>query len=275
MSLTNKALFVIERNLDRELSLAEIAGACGVSRFHLAHAFGEVTGKPVMEYVRARRLSEAARKLKDGADDILALALDTGYASHEAFTRAFRTQFGVTPEDARRDGASLSLVEPQSHIDTRQISVPSPRFEHAEEMKFIGLGQPCAYDKTDHIPGQWKRFMHDYYRDISNRLDEAPTSVTLRGEDDDDMVYVCAAGVSAFATMSKDLMRVIVPPASYAVFDHRGHVTDLPRTYAAIWDSWFPASGHKPAEASGLERHNPTFDPRTGNGGVAIWIPVA
>jgi AraC family transcriptional regulator len=275
MSLTNKALFVIERNLNRDLSLGEIADACGVTRFHLAHAFGEVTGKPVMEYVRARRLSEAARKLKDGADDILGLALDTGYSSHQAFTRAFRTQFGVTPEDARRNGASFPLVEPHSHIDTRQIAVPSPRFEYAGELKFVGLGQPTTYDKTDHIPGQWKRFMHDYYQDIPNRLEETPSSVTLRGEDDDHMVYLCAAGVSAFGTLSKDLTRAVVPPARYAVFDHRGHVTELARTYAAIWDTWFPASGHKPAEAPGLERHNPSFDPRTGNGGVIIWIPLA
>jgi AraC family transcriptional regulator len=70
-------------------------------------------------------------------------------------------------------------------------------------------------------------------------------------------------------------MRVTVSPARYAVFEHGGHVTELSRTYAAIWDSWFPASGHKPAEVPGIERHNPNFDPRTGCGGVAIWIPLA
>ena len=79
MSITAKALWVIERNHQRDLTLDEIADACGVSKFHLAHAFGQSTGHSVMQYVRGRRLTEAARKLARGAPDILDLALETGY----------------------------------------------------------------------------------------------------------------------------------------------------------------------------------------------------
>jgi AraC family transcriptional regulator len=96
--LAANVLWAIERNLDRPLTLAELAAACGVSHFHLAHAFGRATGYSVMHYVRARRLTEAARALAAGdAPDILRLALDCGYGSHEAFSRAFRAQFGTTP----------------------------------------------------------------------------------------------------------------------------------------------------------------------------------
>jgi AraC family transcriptional regulator len=59
--LAENVLWAIERNLDRPLTLAELADACGVSHFHLAHAFGRATGFSVMHYVRARRLTEAAR----------------------------------------------------------------------------------------------------------------------------------------------------------------------------------------------------------------------
>ena len=51
-----------------------------------------------------RRLSEAARVLANGSPDILTVALDFGYGSHEAFTRAFRDQFGMTPESVRAQG---------------------------------------------------------------------------------------------------------------------------------------------------------------------------
>ncbi len=70
-------------------------------------------------------------------------------------------------------------------------------------------------------------------------------------------------------------MTVTVPPARYAVFTHDGHVTGLQRTCSAIWNDWFPERGAEPAEAPAFERHNDGFDPRTGNGGVTIWIPVA
>jgi AraC family transcriptional regulator len=54
-----------------------------------------------MHYARGRRLSEAARALAAGAPNILEVALAAGYGSHEAFTRAFRRQFGVPPEALR------------------------------------------------------------------------------------------------------------------------------------------------------------------------------
>ena len=78
MSLANRALWTIDRNLTGELSLSSVAENCGVSRYHLAHAFGETTGMSVMEYVRERRLSEAAADLARGKLNILDLAMEYG-----------------------------------------------------------------------------------------------------------------------------------------------------------------------------------------------------
>src|SRR5665811_2453814 len=97
-----KALWFIESHLADELTLDEIAAIGGVSRFHMVRAFAAATGLSVMRYVRARRLTEAARALAGGAPDILSLALEADYGSHEAFTRAFRDQFGITPEALRK-----------------------------------------------------------------------------------------------------------------------------------------------------------------------------
>ena len=101
MSLAAKVIWMIERNLGNELSLSDIADGCGVSKFHMARAFEARVGMPVMQYVRARRLSNAAERLADGAADILSVALYTGYSSHESFSRAFKAQFDHTPEALR------------------------------------------------------------------------------------------------------------------------------------------------------------------------------
>jgi AraC family transcriptional regulator len=95
MNLMGKALWFIETHLAEEISLEDIAAAGDVSRFHMARAFGLATGRPVMRHVRGRRLTEAARALSRGAPDILGVALDAGYGSHEAFNRCcWRT---ITP----------------------------------------------------------------------------------------------------------------------------------------------------------------------------------
>ena len=74
----------------------------------MVRAFAAATGFSVMRYVRARRLSEAARALAAGAPDILSLALDADYGSHEAFTRAFRRWSGASPGRFRHDTAARS-----------------------------------------------------------------------------------------------------------------------------------------------------------------------
>src|SRR4030081_2004638 len=114
MNPAQKALWYIESHLATALTLDEISSIVGVSRFHLVRAFAAATGFSVMRYVRARRLTEAARALAAGAPDILTVALDADYGSHEAFTRAFRDHFGVTPETVRASPhlGNLQLQEP-------------------------------------------------------------------------------------------------------------------------------------------------------------------
>src|SRR3954452_19966590 len=107
MNPAQKALWFIERPLANELTLDEIAGVGEVSRYHMVRAFAAASGLSVMRYVRARRLSEAARALADGAPNILSVALDADYGSHEAFTRAFRERFGLTPDAARTQGIDV------------------------------------------------------------------------------------------------------------------------------------------------------------------------
>jgi AraC family transcriptional regulator len=277
MPLTNKALFVIERNLNRDLTLSELAESCGVSRFHLAHAFGEMTGLSVMDYVRRRRLSEAARALASGASDILNVALEAGYNSHEAFSRAFKSQFGKTPDQVRKEESvsGIALLEPLRLLERSDVSLAPPRFETAGELLFVGLSEPFPYGETQHIPLQWQRFMTGPYGEIGNKTPDPPVGISTASEVEGELAYICAAGVTRFGTTPKGLMKVTVARAEYAVFDHTEHITALQKTYISIWNDWFPASGKTPAEAPSLERHNPTFDTRTGNGGVRVWIPLA
>src|SRR6516164_3904354 len=122
MNPAQKALWFIESHLAGPLSLDDVADVAGVSRFHMVRAFAAATGFSVMRYVRVRRLSEAAQALADGAPDILGVALDAEYGSHEAFTRAFREHFGVTPDAvrAKRCLDSLQLQGPLSMDSTLQ-----------------------------------------------------------------------------------------------------------------------------------------------------------
>jgi AraC family transcriptional regulator len=276
MSVIDRALWVIERNSNQALTLRDIAEACGVSRSHLAAAFGTAIGQPVMKYVRMRRLSAAAKALAAGAKGILSVALDSGYSSHEAFTRAFRDQFGLTPESVRQRGTleGLPSVSPIEFKLPALVQLGPPRFVTEPAQRFVGLAEPCSFEESAKIPAQWERFM-EFYDAIDHKRAEIPVGVAQLPDDDGRFVYTCAVEVSRFGTHPASLMKIEIPSRTYAVFDHRAHVSTIYATYVAIWNEALPASGRALADSPLLERHNPTFDPRTGEGGLTLWIPVA
>ena len=275
LPIAEQAVWIIERNSGTALTLPGIAEACGVSRAHLANAFGAATGWPVMKYVRSRRLSLAAAALAAGARDILAVALDAGYGSHEAFTRAFRDQFGRTPEDVR-SGATvdgLAIVPPLDVRPTTRPHADPPRVAHEDTLRVVGLADTRSFDTTIEIPAQWQRFMavHDT---IPARLDRIPVGITQAADEDGGFSYVCGVEVARFERTPPGLIELTIAPRDYAVFDHRGHVSRIFDTYAAIWNDALPATGRVLADAPIIERHNETFDPRTGEGGLTLWIPL-
>ncbi len=236
MSVTGKALFVIERNHNRDLTLEEIATACGVTKYHLAHAFGQTTKLSVMQYTRGRRLTEAARSLARGANNILDLALESGYSSHEAFARAFRSQFGVTPESVRdsRSLTGLAIVEPMTVTTQEAVRVNNPQLVAGAEVRIVGLAAHYSYDAIAGIPGQWQRFM-TFATTIPERRPGIPIGVATNVDADGGFDYICAVEVSAFSTMPAEWVRIAIPAHRYAVFEHLGHVSTIQKDL--LWRS--------------------------------------
>lgn len=270
-----KALWYIESNLGRDIALDDIATAACVSRFHLARAFGEAMAMPVMRYVRARRLSEAARALANGAPDILSVALETGYGSHEAFTRAFRDQFGLTPEMVRCEGLieTVNLVEPKLMQEKKKANIGEPRFVDGEAMLIAGVGQRYEYGAMDGIPGQWQRFAPHIGHIPSEAGDDFSYGVCVN-TDANGFDYICGVAVQDFSDLEADMTRLRVPAQRYAVFRHSDHISKIRGTMNAIMSDWLPRSGYEIADAALFERYGPEFDPVSGNGGFEIWVPV-
>jgi AraC family transcriptional regulator len=275
MNPAEKALWYIESHLASELTLDEIATIAGISRLHMVRAFAAATGLSVMRYVRARRLTEAARALADGAPDILTLALDADYGSHEAFTRAFRDHFGITPEAVRASTRldNLRLQEPIVMNSTAIDNLHAPRFQRGKPLLVAGLGERYTCESSAAIPGQWQRF-HQLVESIPGRIGRVAYGVCCNGDDAGNFDYIAGVEVSDFSDLPREFSRVRIPEQKYAIFTHGDHISTIRRTVNTIWNHWLPDSGLKAADAPNFERYDENFDPLTGNGGLEIWIPV-
>jgi len=275
MNPVEKALWYIEAHFRQELSLDEIADVAGVSRYHISRAFGLATGRSIMRYVRGRRLTEAAEALARGAPDILPLAIDSGYGSHEAFTRAFRDQFGRTPESVRAQATlyGLELVEAIKMDESLLTNLQPPRFENGRTLLIAGLSERYNSETSANIPAQWQRF-GPHLGHIPGQVGRVAYGVLCNSDDAGNTEYISGVEVSDFARVPKEYARFRIPEHRYAAFTHREHISTIRRVWATIFNKWLPESGNKMAEAPEFERYSEEFDPVSGMGGFEIWIPI-
>ena len=268
------AVWYIETHLGGALSLAEIADFAKVSRFHLLRAFGAATGRSVMSYVRARRLTEAARQLAAGATDILGVAIGAGYASHEAFTRAFREEFGQTPDAVRAQGhtGNIRLVEALGMTENF-VSLEQPRFEEGRVILVAGLGERYTFDTNQGIPFLWQRFV-PYIGQVEGQVGRATYGVCCNMDGSGSFEYVAGVEVRDFSDVPPELRRIRIPKQRYAVFRHHDHVSTLRLTVYTIWNKWLPQSGCALADSPDYELYAEDFNGRTGTGTIEIWLPI-
>ncbi len=279
MQAIEKALWYIESHFSEPVSLDDVAEASGLSRFHLSRIFAAAVGQPVVAYMRGRRLTEAARQIAGGAPDILQVALAAGYGSHEAFTRAFRDQFGVTPEGARslRSLANLQLVEAIRMPDQPSPTISPDRFVKTNAMLFAGLRKYFRFDDRGGIPNIWQAFgpmigtIPDEVAGAAYGLNLAPADEM----DDSGFDYFAAVQVKSLDGLAEGLSGARIAGREWAVFKHAGHVSGIGATCGAAGD-WLARSSRAPKSGpmQMIEYYGPTFDARTGLGGCEVWVPV-
>ncbi len=274
MKAVEKAVWYIENHYRESVSLDEIALAAGVSRYHLSRIFCYAVGQPASRYLRLRRLSRAATALAAGETDILGLALSLGYGSHEAFSRAFKEHFRLTPEEVRAHGHTdnLQLTEALTMTSTASVTLAPPRFETLGALTIAGISRHYTFDQVGGIPEQWQAFA-PLIPELSDALDPVTFGVIYNGTEDS-FDYLCGVILTSGDGAAAQIVRLDIEPQTYAVFEHAGHVAQLRETCNAIWSAWLPGSDREAVEAPWFERYGQRFDPQTGNGGLEVWIPV-
>ena len=121
--LIKNAVKYINNLGSNETTLDDVAKKAGFSTDYFNRIFRNYTGFNVMEYVKFRKLNRAARMLRTSPErDILSIALDIGYESHEGFTRAFKEQYGKTPSEYRENMKDKPLVWADNELNATAVA---------------------------------------------------------------------------------------------------------------------------------------------------------
>ena len=276
------AIDLIEANLDGEIDLGEVARQAACSPFYFQRLFMIVTGMTVGEYVRRRRLTLAAAELASGRVKVIDAALKYGYDSPDAFTRAFRTMHGLTPQAARAPGAVLAAcprvsfrIELKGGNDMDYKMVKKPAFDVAVTTRQFSTENGQNFKD---IPAWWREFTASPDRATMTALrGKGPGTVT-----GSDMLGICFAddkpadfayGIAVELPAGADagpFEKKTVPAADWAVFPCA--LADLQDVTRRIFSEWFPSVPFDHAEKPELEVYLP--GPSGGAMAVEIWIPV-
>jgi AraC family transcriptional regulator len=170
----------------------------------------------------------------------------------------------LTPEVHQQEARIRSELE----SDT----IAPERFEAGRELLIAGFNASYTPESRANIPSQWERFAPHIGR-VPGQIGKHTYGVLWnpksRGFD-----YLCGVEVRDGAELPAEFSQVRLPAGQYAVFAHREHVSLIARTIGAIQSKWLPSSGFHAGAGSIFERYTEAFDPRTGRGGIEIWVPI-
>lgn len=180
----------IKEQKNEELTLSCIAQSVGYSEFYVSRKFSEIAGMQLRDYLRGRKLAFALKDIRDTDDGILDIALRYGFSSHEAFTRAFKDSYGVTPSEYRRKPVPVVLrtvirpfdcyllgiggtgmAESKGDVKTYFVTIPEHKFLHIRNYESIGYWD--FWQKQSLIPGQDCDTICGLLDSISGKLDDA------------------------------------------------------------------------------------------------------
>lgn len=225
-----RAVVFMESRLFDPLSAADVARAAGGSVSELHRLFSDVFGLPLMAYLRARRLTEAAAMLADPDVDVLEVATRCGYGSQAAFTRAFRGRFGVPPGRFRRERPLTYREVRPADLGTLQhrdalATAPTMRWVH-RDLVLHGLEAP--------VDGRDPQAFLDVARALRDRVGEAPAVGMVRpGPSSSALSYV--VGVADPAPQD---VTFVLPAGLYAVQVHDGAADRVIDTLSFLGDAW-------------------------------------
>ena len=179
----------IKSHSDEAITLSRLAQKLGYSEFYVSRKFKKISGLQFREYLRYRKLAFALKEIRDTDSGILDIALNYGFSSHEAFTRAFKEAYGITPSKYRQNPIPIVLrtvIKPfdcyllgiggtgmaksTEDVKTYFVTIPAHKFLHIRNYDSIGYWD--FWQKQNLIPGQDCETICGLLDSIKGKLDD-------------------------------------------------------------------------------------------------------
>lgn len=254
------AVNYIEDCVDHHIDVkaGDIANHVFISISHFYVLFQSILGVTVKDYIRQRRLSNAAVELLSTRKKILQIAQEAGYESQEAFTRAFVRSFDITPGGLRKAQNSIELYEKRKVLNVAESPLKEDkrfrlRFMAESGIKVIGMELFTNYHDALYN-ASIIRFDADMFlpraSEIQGVLNKCSYMGIIKSPSEDSIHDFSGFRVSEIHNIPHNMMAVVLPPSKYALFTYEGIINPTidNEMKRYVFGHWLPTSGYEWSE---------------------------
>lgn len=260
----NKVVRYIEQAIDKEMSLEDLSAIACFSPFHFQRVFKDILGESPKQFIKRLRLEEAARIIAfQPEQNILEVALQVGFQSLEAFSRAFKDYYSMSPDNYRKSG-EIERINITQIPYIKKVVTDEPKIEislPAQQLEFENLhieiikrpAQKCVYLQTTlQSPllikesfkriKQWSQAHEMFTNDILifGLIKDYPIFTPL-----DKCRFLTCVAVNLNSKTSGLVSYLEISSTKYATFKVEGNIHKIIKASSLIVHSWVPQSGYR------------------------------
>ena len=288
ISLILEIVSYIEDNLQNPVTVQDICNQTPYSSWQFQRLFRAFAKDSLGGYLRGRRLTLAAEEIISFPDRrILDVAIQAQFSSQEAFARAFKEHFNVTPSEIKNQPGVLR-VKKKPRLTSESLShiqdgiVHEPQIITQDLTHFIGLitsiSSPLSQTKDyiDEAPKIWHEF-NLRRKEITNRIRGLSFGIAISEEGDmldEKMTYFAGVQVTSLDAIPANMKTITMPSQQFAMFEKVGHETSSHLTIDYIYGIWLPNSGYKRGQGYDYEIFGSGFSLDNPNSVSTYCLPI-
>lgn len=275
----NAAIDYIESNLDNDISYDEAARIACCSTFYFQRIFSYVSGISLSEYVRRRRMTQAAFELQRTDAKVLDIASKYGYTSPTSFNRAFQSVHNITPTAARNMGSTLNAYPAiRFSVKVTGGNVMAYHITEKSSMRMVGVRIPLSTDMEENqknIPQFWQSVLSDnLFSEICSLSNQSPQGILGVSVYENPKSFFYYIAVATDVTVPDGMFAFEIPAATWAVFENNGYFKEnVQSIFKRFYTEWLPFSGYEYAGLPDIEVY-PICHETPIRGHSEVWIAI-
>ncbi|QOR36406.1 AraC family transcriptional regulator [Clostridium sp. 'deep sea'] len=280
-----RAIDYIEDHIFQENLYEKVFQHVKVSKYHFHRIFLAGTHETIANYIKKRRFTIIADRLRQTDDKVIEVAYDCQYTSHEGFTRAFKNYFSISPSRYR-----VSSKE-NPFLKINRINREFLEFTHSglnlipivkicEELTLVGK-RATTNLKNIQLDKVWNEFLTDCTKNDIRVSGQYAYTIWLESEQeartvDEQHNYNLFVGFPKACTnvRGNNLETLDIDKGLYAIFSFKDDFSHIYRIYSYIYFVWLEKSGYRLGDGYVIETYSKDFSITNHTGEMSILIPI-